>query len=160
MADDWLKEEARARQAKHEDDVVKAHADLERCPRFADHYYKFFDALVSTVVAALDSYNSELKVEGFRIAHKREGYSLRAYLVGDPSCRIDFDGYTDTYPSAGGQIHCRYGGKGKSNEYRVVEKQYALALEDHGMVLKENDIAVPRSALAERFLRPFFERMP
>jgi hypothetical protein len=112
------------------------------------------------VVAALDSYNAEMKVEGFRIAYKREGYSFSAHLVGNSSCRMDFDGYTDTYPSAGGQIRCRYGGKGKSNEFRVLEKQYALALGDHGMVLKENDIAVPRSALAERFLRPLFERMP
>jgi hypothetical protein len=49
---------------------------------------------------------------------------------------------------------------GSTLEYRKVEKRYALALEDHGMVLKENDIAVSRSALAELFLKPFFERMP
>jgi hypothetical protein len=157
MADDWLKTEARARQAKHEYDP----ADLERCTRFADHYYKFFDALVVTVVTAINSYNAELPVAGlYRISYKREGYWFRAHLASDLTCVMDFAGYLDSYPTAGGYITCSYCGRGKANDYHKVEKRYDLALEDHGMVLKENNIGVSRSALAELFLKPFFERMP
>jgi len=94
-------------------------ADLERCTRFADHYYKFFDALVVTVVTAINSYNAELPLAGlYRISHKREGYWFRAHLASDPSCAMDFAGYLDSYPTAGGYITCSYCGRGKANEQR------------------------------------------
>jgi hypothetical protein len=98
-------------------------------------------------------------VEGYILSYKREGYWFIAHLVGNPSCRIDINGDTERYPVAGGHIRCRYSGKGRSKEFRTLEKVYVLALEDHGMVMKENETTVPSSALAERVLKPFFELM-
>ena len=95
MAGNWLKDEARTRQAEHDAAMLKTEGALERCRAFADHFYKFFDLVVVAVVADIKIYNGELKVEGYKLSYKREGYSFIAHFSGDPSCRIDISGDTE-----------------------------------------------------------------